>query len=205
MIASPWPDHLLGLQEYLDLPEDTSRHYELAEGILQVSPRPVLKHQWVSKRLSRQLDDQLPGEWSTTHEVDVVVDARYPVKVRAPDLVVISVDRAREEPKNLNASDVLLAVEVVSPGSRRTDNVSKLNEYADAGIPHYWIIHTEPEATLTAYELIDTDYRLVETATDAFTAVRPFPLTVDLTSLTGVLTPRSGPGDEVFPASLTRR
>jgi Uma2 family endonuclease len=41
-------------------------------------------------------------------------------------------DRYRSELQEGN-----LVVEIVSPGSHRTDHVIKRGEYADAGIPHY--------------------------------------------------------------------
>ena len=56
----------------------------------------------------------------------------------------------------LRASEVVLAVEIVSPGSERTDHTVKPLEYADAGIPHYWVVDLgEPgdRITLTAHHL----------------------------------------------------
>jgi hypothetical protein len=38
MRVMPGPDHLLTLAEWDALPEDTSRHYELAEGVLVGRP-----------------------------------------------------------------------------------------------------------------------------------------------------------------------
>lgn len=35
---------------------------------------------------------------------------------------------------------MIVAVEVLSPGSRRRDVLTKRDEYAAAGIPTYWII-----------------------------------------------------------------
>ena len=35
---------------------------------------------------------------------------------------------------------MLVAVEIVSPGSRSADTTAKRIEYADAGIPSYWIV-----------------------------------------------------------------
>jgi hypothetical protein len=42
------------------------------------------------------------------------------------------------------SSDVVVAVEVLPAGSIRTDSVIKPMEYADAGIPHFWLIDPEP-------------------------------------------------------------
>jgi hypothetical protein len=53
----------------------------------------------------------------------------------------------------LGPAEVLLAVEVVSPGSRVTDRVTKPAQYAAAGVPAYWRVETEPELALAAYSL----------------------------------------------------
>jgi Uma2 family endonuclease len=39
----------------------------------------------------------------------------------------------------------VLVDEIVSPGSRRTDRVTKAYEYAKAGIEHYWIVDLDAE------------------------------------------------------------
>ena len=40
----------------------------------------------------------------------------------------------------LPAFHVKVIVEVVSPGSRKADKLDKMAEYADAGIPFYWLV-----------------------------------------------------------------
>jgi Uma2 family endonuclease len=55
---------------------------------------------------------------------------------------------------------VLLAVEVLSDGTRRVDRVLKFSEYADAGIPQYWIADLGEPAGLLSYVLVDGDYEL---------------------------------------------
>jgi hypothetical protein len=43
-------------------------------------------------------------------------------------------------------------MEVVSPGTRQRDEVTKVREHAEAGIPEYWLV--DPEAgTVTVYTL----------------------------------------------------
>uniref|UniRef100_UPI000A61DBCC Uma2 family endonuclease n=1 Tax=Nocardia anaemiae TaxID=263910 RepID=UPI000A61DBCC len=44
---------------------------------------------------------------------------------------------------------------------KRTDRVTKLFEYAEVGIEHYWLIDLDDPVSLTAYRLIDGDYELV--------------------------------------------
>lgn len=184
MTTVPWPDHLLTLDEWEDLPEDSFRHSELAKGVLVMEPRPAPLHQRAKWRLTDQLDSQLPDELTALPDVEVIVDARHPMTVRVPDVVVISDKRAQENPARLDAADVLLAVEILSPGSCRTDRVTKLTEYANAGIPHYWIVDLAEPAVLTAYILVDGGYKLVAQATDAVSLSGPATITIDIRTLT---------------------
>lgn len=184
MSTAPWPDHLLTLEEWDALPEDAHWHCELAEGVLIMVPRPAPLHQRAMVRLTAMLDDQLPDELTALSDVEVLLDARHPATVRAPDVVVTSDKLALENPPRLHTSDVLLAVEVVSPGTGRTDRVTKLTEYADAGIPHYWIVELDEPATLTAYTLVDGDYEIVAQTTEPVQLSQPAPVTVDVRTLT---------------------
>ncbi|WP_432279977.1 Uma2 family endonuclease [Nocardia cyriacigeorgica] len=52
-------------------------------------------------------------------------------------------------------------MEILSDGSRRTDRVAKFAEYAEIGIPYYWLIDLDSPASLTAYHLVDDHYELV--------------------------------------------
>src|SRR5215470_1250227 len=143
MTLVPRQGRLLTLDEFVALPEDNGQCYELEEGILVVSPRPVPPQQRVGNRLTHKLNEQMPSEWEAFTE-------------RVPDVVVIPPDWVRAQ---VPAAKVLIAVEVISPGSRRKDTLVKPMEYAEAGIPHYWVIDLEPPATLTAYVLAGGRYQ----------------------------------------------
>jgi Uma2 family endonuclease len=71
---------------------------------------------------------------------------------RTPDLAVLPSPAPDQRPGPIPPSDVLLVVEVVSPGSVTTDRITKPAQYATAGIPAYWRVETSPEVSLTAYE-----------------------------------------------------
>ncbi|KAA2264112.1 Uma2 family endonuclease [Solihabitans fulvus] len=178
-----WPDHLLSLADWDTLPEDTAHHYEVVEGILHVSPRPVSDHQWALLRLWSQLDSQLPTELRALLEVDVTLFGPWPATVRAPDLVVVPTIAAKASPARYDAEAVCLAVEVISPGSRSTDRILKFAEYADAGIEHYWIVDLQHIITITTYRLVNGRYELDAEATDTLVVQAPAPLTVDVTAL----------------------
>lgn len=179
-----WPDHLVTLDEWRALPEDTTRRFELVEGTLQVSPRPSVAHQWALSELNYQLRGQLPAHLRALPEVEVVLFESHPPTVRVPDLVLVD-SVARMDAARCAASDVRLTCEVVSHGSVRTDRITKLAEYADAGIEHYWLVDlTRSSPSMEIYRRRTGGYE--RTAThheDTFKVAVPSPLTVDLSAL----------------------
>jgi Uma2 family endonuclease len=80
----------------------------------------------------------------------------------------------------------LLAVEVLSPATRRIDRLSKMSAYEDAGVLSYWLVEPDPDnPSVTVMELVDGSYAKVAYVVgdgvlgDAeWTAERPFPVTV---------------------------
>ncbi|MCE7007948.1 Uma2 family endonuclease [Kibdelosporangium philippinense] len=183
MSSVMWPDHLLSLADWDALPEDNSRQYELAEGVLQVSPRPVHNHQWAISELLYQLRSQLPAELRVLPEFELVVFDNDPPTVRVPDLMVIPAVVGKTNPARVKGEAVLLAVEVISPGSRRIDRMTKLKEYAEAGIPDYWIVDLDAPVSITAFQLIDGDYELNAEVQDVLSVTTPAPLTVNVGDL----------------------
>ena len=182
-IGDPRPDHLLSLDEWAALPEDNTRHYELVDGVLNVSPQPAMPHQWVVYELGYQLRDQLPADLRAMVEVEMVVSRQWPATVRAPDLVVLPMRVAATNAARCAAEDVLLAVEVISPGSRKIDQSHKMLEYADAGILDYWILDIDGPVTLTAYRLIDGEYEIVGKGEGELSLTEPAPVRIDVAGL----------------------
>lgn len=121
-------------------------------------------------------------------DVDMVLVRGFPPTVPQPDVLVTTRDVLLAGQKNLRASDVLLAVEIVSPGSGRTDRIAKLADYADAGIPHYWIVDIigapERPTTLDAHVLDGDLYRrIVHVEGGAVTLTESFEVVLDLDTL----------------------
>ena len=185
------PQHrLLTVAEYLEIGEVEPGYTELAEGRLLLSPSGVWRHGRAAARLWQVFEARLPSHLATTIDIDVnlqLAPAEAPGTVRRPDVVVVrreAVDRIDREGGILRASDVVLAVEVLSPGSRRLDLVLKRAEYADAGIPHYWIIDLDEQVSLVACHLAG-EFGYVDggAATGVFRTTEPFPVEIDLDAL----------------------
>ena len=84
------------------------------------------------------------------------------------------------------AAEVLLAVEIISPGSRNVDTHLKSVEYAEAGIPHYWLVDLDPPApTVTVFGLGAPGDGYVESQTTSgeLLVTEPFTLRIDVAAL----------------------
>lgn len=173
------------LQDIERLPEGS--RVEVIDGALIVNPRPLPIHQRIARRLAALLEPQLPPEWEVELEVDVMLNAD-PLDYMAPDLVVFSA-AFDVTTRPIPGPDVLLVVEVVSKGSRRKDRNLKPAVYAEAGIPHFWRIEGQPvgESVTTAHLFSDPTrggYRTETTHQGTLIETEPFPIEIDLDSLT---------------------
>jgi Uma2 family endonuclease len=182
--------HPLTVAEYLEIGEVEPGYTELVEGRLLLSPSPKRRHSRACSKLWVGLDAQVPHEFEVVEDIDVDLRldaADEPGTVRRPDLVVARravAERVDEEGEIYHASDVALAVEVISPGSRREDLRVKRAEYADAGIPHYWIVDLDEPVSLIACHLAG-EFGYVDggAVTGAFRTSEPFPVEIDLDAL----------------------
>jgi Uma2 family endonuclease len=183
-MATPIPRGLMTLEEWDALPEDNSAHYELQEGVLVVSPKPARRHQMAMGLLWMQILQQCPPGWQAVLDFEVLVQAEAPPTVRAPDIVVARIGGPESR---VPADDVSLVVEIISPGSRKVDLHLKTFEYADAGIPHYWVVDLDPPApTVTVFGLGAPGDGYVESqrsVTGELVVAEPFPLRIDVARL----------------------
>lgn len=182
--------HLLTIGEYAALGETEHGYTELVEGRLLMSPSPAYGHSRAMGRLYSELVRQAPAEFEAVQELDVDLELApldEPGSSRRPDIMVVRQDlgdQLTEKGGMVPASGVLLVVEIVSPSSKRTDHVYKRNDYADAGIPNYWIVDIDRPVSLTACRLTEQfGYQDDQTATGTFRTDVPFPVEVNLDRL----------------------
>ena len=181
-------DRLLTVAEYLEIGEVEPGYTELVEGRLLLSPSPTCRHSRACGKLWSALDAQLPPEldraWtstSTSSSAGRRPGNGAPTGRRGRRHAAVRID---QEGGVLRASDVVLAVEILSPGSRRIDRVLKRDEYADAGIPHYWIVDLDEPVSLLACHLAG-EFGYVDggAVTGVFRTTEPFPVEIDLDAL----------------------
>ena len=139
-------------RDELDALPDDGRRHELIDGVLVVTPAPVPRHQVVVGELHLLLRSACPGDLQVfLAPVDVVLGA---ADVLQPDLLVT-------ERRHVTRRDIsgvpLLAVEVLSPSTRRLDLGLKRERYEAAGCPAYWVVDPD-EPRLLAWELREGRY-----------------------------------------------
>jgi Uma2 family endonuclease len=121
------------------LPEDRNR-YEVIDGELIVGPGPSWKHQRAVLRLSIRLIAYL----DRIRVGDVVTgpgDIEFsPVTLVEPDLFVVPLVHGNAPAAWQDVKSLLLAVEVLSPSSGRTDRLRKRKLYLREGAHEYWIV-----------------------------------------------------------------
>ncbi|GAA3586144.1 Uma2 family endonuclease [Amycolatopsis ultiminotia] len=190
----PWeiPDHLLSIEEYAALGETESGFTELVAGRLVTSPSPTRRHNKAAYRFAAALEAQLPPEFDVNLDLDLDLGFAPPGEAgysRQPDVMVTyrsANERVDRDSALFRATEAVLVIEIVSPGSKRTDYVTKHDEYADAGIPFYWILDLdEPVSLVACHQAGELGYQDAPAVTGIFTTTEPFPIKIDLPDLTG--------------------
>ena len=119
--------------------------YELIDDELLVTPAPGYAHQLATSELWSLLDSWLEGEPVGVAVMSPADLELRPGTITQPDVFVIPADTPIVD-DTLQWPDVrslLLAVEVLSPSSVRTDRVAKRGFYLDAGVEEYWVVDLE--------------------------------------------------------------
>lgn len=145
---------VLTADEYDVLPANQLR--ELVDGVIRIMATPTWAHQYVVRELGHHLDRLGRPVWRAGGPIEVRLGE---VHRRNPDVVVVPADAYRRMRSRINPDDVLLAVEVVSPGSETDDRREKPIEYAEAAIPFYWRVELHPRLAIHTFRLAGREYR----------------------------------------------
>jgi Uma2 family endonuclease len=164
--------------EQLDTWPESHVRYELTDGALTASPSPSSLHQAVSILLGTRLDALAPDDLAVTQAVEIRFGRQL---TRIPDLLVV---RSGQPGRHWFApAEVLLAVEIESPGSHAEDRVMKPDLYARHGIPHLWRVELEP-IRVRMYRLGSGEaYREAGSGDERLIVAEPFPVDVALVDL----------------------
>ena len=149
-------------EEYLEW-DSESGYVEWVDGEIVIMPNPSLKHQEIVGFLYFLLT-----AFTEHHESGTVLQAPFAMKLEAigrgrePDILFVTKARESLFEKNYLNGAADIAVEVISPGTGRTDRGDKYFEYEVSGIKEYWLI--DPERNHAEFYRLGEDklYHVVE-------------------------------------------
>jgi Uma2 family endonuclease len=141
---------------YLKLAEQTNRLIEFTDGTVEILPMPSRYHQAISALLFIALLNFITPRGGRVYYAPLRLQIR-PGKQREPDILLL---RDAHDPRNQNEAwlGADLVIEIVSPDDPQRDTVTKRGDYAEAGIPEYWIVNPIDE-TVTVLAIDGTAYR----------------------------------------------
>lgn len=172
----------ISIDDWEVLDEELCRRVEIVDGLMVPLARVSIEHQ----NIAANLCDALRAVQSADMAVVTALSVKLrdsPLLLRRPDVVVFRRERLAESV--LRAYDVVLAVEVMSPGSMTTDRSSKPAEYAQSGIPHFWRIEQGTDLSLHTYALVPGEnvYKMTGVHTLHYVADEPFEINIDIQDL----------------------
>jgi len=154
----------LTYDDFVNFPDDGRRH-ELIDGEHFVTPAPALRHQELLGRLYLALGNHLAQHRAGKvylAPADVVFSS---FDVVEPDLLFVSNERLEilADTRLIGAPD--LVVEILSPSTRRTDEIRKLHLYDRFGVREYWVVDPDIDVVKVYRRTEDGSFaRMVELA-----------------------------------------
>lgn len=168
----------------LDVPFD----WDLVDGKIVVRGMAKVWHQLVRDRLYVRLDLARQAPYAVMSEQAVMFDEH---NVPKPDVIVF--DKTGLDALTLDCIPVtkaVLAIEIVSPGSRKDDRFLKPGMYAEAGIDYYWRVERGEDSVPVVHEFwrhheagVYAPSPEQPTHTGKLTTDVPFPVDIDLRGL----------------------
>lgn len=129
--------------------QQESRHwprYELIDGELVVTPSPDVEHQVAVVELVLNLHGYVNQHRLGTTLTSPADIRLLPESILQPDVFVVpppSGPRGERKPQWSDVKALVLAVEIISPSSIRTDRIQKRDLYMRAAVPDYWVVDLE--------------------------------------------------------------
>ncbi|HEU5329294.1 MAG TPA: Uma2 family endonuclease [Thermomicrobiales bacterium] len=142
-------------EDYLWLTDHVTRPIEFSDGNLEVLPMPTSKHQAILRFLLFVFYHYLQPRGGIVLFAPLRVRLRSG-KFRESDLLAL-LDAGDPRFQNRYWLGADLVLEVVSEDEPERDLVTKRREYAESGIPEYWIVNPLDQ-TVTVLVLRSTQY-----------------------------------------------
>ena len=133
-------------EQYLAFTDDTSRLIEFTDGCVEPLPMPTDQHQSILEFLYEAFVGFVRPRGGKVHVAVLRLRIR-PRKFREPDLLLLlSAKDSRRQNRFWTGADLVL--EVVSKDKPHRDLIDKRGDYAEGGVPEYWIVNPEDETVL---------------------------------------------------------
>jgi Uma2 family endonuclease len=126
-----------------DLPDDDGNRYEVIDGELLVTPAPALPHQGAVGELFARLREFLGRQPIGVVFISPADITFSPTRLVQPDVFVVPIVGGQRPRKWTDVTQLLLAIEVLSPSTARADRVRKRSLYREQGVAEYWIVDLE--------------------------------------------------------------
>jgi Uma2 family endonuclease len=142
-------------EQYLVLTDHRNRLVEFSNGVLEPLSMPTDRHQAILLFLTLVFHQFVKPKGGKVRFSPLRLQVA-PEKFREPDLLLLrSAGDPRGENRYWTGAD--LTLEVVSDDKPERDLVQKRGEYAEAGVPEYWIVNPQTE-TITVLTLKEREY-----------------------------------------------
>jgi Uma2 family endonuclease len=158
-VAQLWPPRGQWTEvDYFALP-DTNRFIELSGGELIMPPHPTHTHQMIVLELATRMRAFVQKRDLGIVQIGPLPVRLWPGKIREPDILFVAKEHSdRIGEQAYGPPD--LVIEVLSPGTRHTDRLEKMVEYARAGVREYWIVDPYGQ-TVEVFVLREGAYELL--------------------------------------------
>jgi Uma2 family endonuclease len=135
---------LMSVEEFLELPDDDCKQYELVRGELIEMPGSGFEHSAINALLILEL-----GIYNRQHKLGVITSSdgafvlnRETRTVLVPDVAFTRTDRLPPQGERAGVLDLVpdLVIEVASPSDSANRISEKVHEYLDAGVQLIWVV-----------------------------------------------------------------
>ncbi|MPZ81506.1 MAG: Uma2 family endonuclease [Actinophytocola sp.] len=142
-------------------PPDGSR-VELILGYLHMNPPPTGQHQYMGDELRQVLRHAIrDGERADLYAV-TGVGVQISTSLRTALIPDVSVLNTRPAGTSFPRENLVLAVEIWSPGNSRAERDTKAAAYASADVPYFWVVDQDRIGGLRVVSHVLDNGRYVE-------------------------------------------
>lgn len=151
------PERMM-LKEFAAFPWPAESRWELIWEVPVLAPAPLPQHQRLLAVLTAFIEPKLADKPDLMLLPGIDVSLKTARSWLVPDLAVVDARYVEFDSRPLRQPPQLI-VELLSPSTSALDVGPKLDAYAEAGVPEYWIVDPQNGAVAMHVEPTDGEYR----------------------------------------------